>query len=170
MSIKKWGLRLGLTLCISLSLNAAFEALPLTPAAHADEASEAAAANFFKALNYRVQYQKTIDKLIDAQISQQPILKPYRAEMHAFLNKYMSWDSIKDEMIKLYGETFTAAELEELTRFYATPLGQKSLQKMPELMAKASILGQQRVQAHEQEFVDMIEAARKKREAEGQAD
>lgn len=137
-----------------------------TPSSHHQTEARQAAEALFKALDYAKSYDETIQRLVDSQIQQMPVLAPYKPEMLAFLNKYMSWDSIKEEVIVMYSETFTAQELRELAAFYQTPLGKKALKKMPELVAKGAAMGQQRVQAHEAEFEAMIKKARKARESQ----
>ena len=92
------------------------------------------------------------------QVQQNPAIAPYRTEMKAFLSKYMSWASMKDDMVKLYVNEFTEAELKELSAFYQTPIGKKSLQKMPTLMAKSAEMAQRRVQEHLPELQASIEA------------
>lgn len=139
---------------------------PQTQPTHNQTEARQAAEALFKALDYAKSYDETIQRLVDSQIQQMPVLAPYKPEMLAFLNKYMSWDSIKEEVIVMYSETFTAQELRELAAFYQTPLGKKALKKMPELVAKGAAMGQQRVQAHEAEFEAMIKKARKAREAQ----
>jgi hypothetical protein len=78
--------------------------------------------------------------------------------MKAFLNKYMSWASLKDDMAKIYMAEFSESELNELTKFYQTPLGKKSIQKMPVLMTKGAEIGQKRVQEHLPELQAVLAA------------
>jgi hypothetical protein len=78
--------------------------------------------------------------------------------MKSFLGKYMSWPSLKDDMVKIYMTEFTEPELKELTAFYNTPLGKKTVQKMPALMAKGAEMGQKRVQEHLPELQAAIQA------------
>ena len=48
------------------------------------------------------------------QVQQNPSIAPYEAVMKEFLAKYMSWDSLKADMIKIYMDEFTEPELGEL--------------------------------------------------------
>jgi len=56
---------------------------------------------------------------------------------------------LNSKMTAIYKETFSEYELNELLRFYATPVGKKSLLKMPELFQKGAIIGQQIAQEKE---------------------
>jgi hypothetical protein len=158
-----------LTFLLSSSLVLALPATaaPLqTPAASSEKAAvntatKKAVEALFESIDYANTYQQTLSRLIEVQIQQQPRLAPYRQIMTDFLNKYISWDAIKDEVIALYSDTFTTAEIKALTAFYSTPLGKKSLKAMPELTAQGAALGQRRVIAHEQELLALIREAEK---------
>ena len=51
-------------------------------------------------------------------------------------------DEMLAEMVPLYAYNFTAAEIRELTAFYATPLGRKMMTMMPKLSAESMALSQ----------------------------
>ncbi|UOQ71916.1 DUF2059 domain-containing protein [Hymenobacter cellulosilyticus] len=80
-----------------------------------------------EALLSTMQVEKTlvtaIDRVMTMQIQQRPEIAPMEPEMRAFMTKYMSWSSLKDEMISLYAAEFSEKELQEMTKFYATPPG-----------------------------------------------
>jgi len=76
--------------------------------------------------------QMTKDKNITDE--QKPIYEKHKKKFHAMLVKSMSWDKIKEPIIKAYSQVYTKAEVDELIVFYQSPLGQKMLKKMPELM------------------------------------
>ena len=125
----------------------------------ADEASHRKSAETLLGLmNMETLMTQTVDQMLEMQVKQNPAIAPYQAEMKAFFNKYMSWASMKDEMVKLYTTEFSEAELKELTTFYQSPIGKKTLQKMPALMAKGAEIGQRRVQEHLPELQASIQA------------
>ena len=47
-----------------------------------------------------------------------------------------------DEIAVLYAQRLTAAELDEITRFYSTGVGAKFIQLQPELAGQSAIIGQ----------------------------
>lgn len=101
--------------------------------------------------------QATIEKMLEVQMQQQPAMRPYKNVMLKFLNKHMSYASLKDDLIKIYTDAFTAKELYEIAAFYKTPTGQKTLQKLPELSSKSSQLGIMRVKNNMHELKAMIQ-------------
>ena len=77
---------------------------------------------------------------------------------------YKSWfmkdfdhESVTKEMIQLYAEEFTVEELKELTTFYKTPIGIKSLKVLPQLMAKGAQIGAKEGQAKQPELMKRLE-------------
>ena len=45
-------------------------------------------------------------------------------------------------MIALYSRHFTADELKQIAAYYRTPVGMKSMQLMPQVMAESMAIGQ----------------------------
>jgi hypothetical protein len=107
-------------------------------------------------MNMDTLLSQTIDKILDIQIQQNPSLKDYKETMSIFFNKYMSWESLKEDYIKIYQEEFTEDEIRDLIDFYKTNTGKKTLVRLPVLMQKGAQIGQQRVKDNQQELEEMI--------------
>lgn len=128
----------------------------------ADPARAKAAEELLVAMKADKTLDDTIAQMLDAQVKQNPAIAKFRPAMEKFFRKYMSWDSLKDEMTALYAEEFTADELAELTRFYKSPVGQKMAEKTPKLAAKGMEIGMARVQKNQDELKRMVEEESKK--------
>jgi len=124
----------------------------------ADAASSAQAEALLSKLNMKTAMEKSMNSLIDLQVQQQPALGPYREVMKSFFRKYMSYESLKPDMVKIYADAFTAQELKEINAFYDTDTGRKTLEMMPTLMGQGGQLGARRVQENMEELRQMIEA------------
>ena len=132
-------------------------AQPLT--ARADDATRRKAAeSLLQLMDMQSVLTESVNQMLEIQIKQNPAIAPYQQEMKDFFAKYMSWQSLKDDIVGIYAAEFTEADLTELNRFYQTPLGRKSLQKTPQLLAKSAELGQKRVQEHLPELQQAIAA------------
>jgi hypothetical protein len=70
--------------------------------------------------------------------------------------------NLKELVIPLYHKHFTADDIKGLMRFYASPLGQKTIQAMPLLMNESMQVGQQWGQALGPEIQTRIRARLKK--------
>jgi uncharacterized protein len=116
-------------------------------ALYADEASHYAAAEALIVVSMpEVAYTDMIKEALAQQIQINPSLEPLQDIMLAFMNKYMSLDAIKPDLIRLHMNYFSEQELQEMTAFYQTPVGQKSAQLMPQLFQAGAAIGQQKVQ------------------------
>jgi len=50
---------------------------------------------------------------------------------------FMSWSSIRPMFVEIYASTFTAEELQGMIAFFKTPIGQKWIEKQPEVQSKS---------------------------------
>lgn len=57
----------------------------------------------------------------------------------------MGWSSMKDEIIAMYAEIFSAEELEGMIAFFESPVGQGFVAKQPEVMQKTLQISQSRL-------------------------
>jgi hypothetical protein len=139
------------------------KAPPATPV----PASQAAVIlELFKAMKLQSEILSMPDAMMNAEISRNPGLTPFRDIMAGWLKKYMTWPAMQPELVKLYAANFTEAELKEMTAFYKTPTGQKSLRAMPEVMQRSAMLGAQLAQGHEEELKTAMAARSAQLEAE----
>jgi hypothetical protein len=63
---------------------------------------------------------------------------------------------LKDDLVSMYVAEFTEQEVRDLVKFYQTPLGKKTADKMPILTSKGAQLGASKVDAHKAELQQMI--------------
>lgn len=123
---------------------------PATAASSA--ASAAAAMELFTAMKLPTNIQDTAAAMIDSEVGRNPGLTPFRETMLTWLKKYMTWDAMAPELTKLYASTFTDDELKQMAKFYGSPAGQKSLEKLPELMQRTAMIGAGLAQPHSDEL------------------
>jgi hypothetical protein len=126
----------------------------VTPTATAASAaaSAAAAMELFTAMKLQTNIQDTAAAMIDSEVGRNPGLNPFRETMLTWLKKYMTWDAMVPELTKLYTTTFTDDELKQMAKFYGSPAGKKSLEKLPELMQRTAMIGAGLAQPHSDEL------------------
>lgn len=96
------------------------------------------------------------EMMINQQLQQNPTLIPFRRVMLAYFNKYVSYESLKEEYIALYVERFSEQELKQMNRFYESSVGRKMVQLMPELMEKGAEITARRSDEHFPELQKMM--------------
>jgi hypothetical protein len=57
-------------------------------------------------------------------------------KIFALVDQEMSWQIIKPEMVRIYGESLTPDEVKGITAFYKSPAGQAFLDKQPLILQK----------------------------------
>ena len=121
-----------------------------------------AAENLLIVLEVEKSLPQIADQVVDTQLQQNPQLAPQRDIMQKFLNKYLNWESVKEDTITAYTREFTEPELKKLTEFYKTPVGKKASEKMPQLAFIAGQLGLKQAQTHQAELRQMLEDQKNK--------
>ncbi len=131
---------------------------PLTPEA------EKAAYALFDALKMKEGIHNALMQSLAIQIKRQPAMAPYKDIYEKFFNKYTKWDDMKKDLAKLYAQAFTPAEMKELSKFYRSKVGQKSLTILPRLTQLSMLLAQQRIAKHADELKKAVAARAKELE------
>ena len=101
-------------------------------------------------------YQRTMDVMIQQQMGQNPMLKQFEGTMRSFFDKYLSWNQVRDDMVRVYALTYTEDELRQLATFYQTPLGRRVLETAPEIAGRSAELTQRRLMEHMPELQQQI--------------
>ncbi|MEX5354291.1 DUF2059 domain-containing protein [Pseudomonas juntendi] len=81
-----------------------------------------------------------------APTSKQAVLESYQAKANAALDNAIGWNKIKPDMVKLYTDTFTEAELKDLVKFYESPLGRKVMREMPKVTQQSAQMTQAKLE------------------------
>lgn len=67
----------------------------------------------------------------EAKAKQQQIMKTAMDETKALF----SWETLKPTFVEIYASTFTPEELQAMITFFKSPMGQKWIEKQPQLQA-----------------------------------
>ncbi len=125
---------------------------------HADDKShKAAILELFGLMDMAHVLKQSTEAMLSAQIEANPSLAPFGPKFRQFFAKYLSWESLQNDLIGIYAKAFTEAEVKQLVAFYETPIGKKALQQMPKLMQQGAQIGMERVQKHMPELMNMMQ-------------
>lgn len=138
----------------SLSLAALLAALALFPALlRADDAQNrrTAADALLKAMHTEQMLENSLARglQIGASLGQQDqaAVQKAQAEAMEIIRKQLNWESLKTDFVQIYADTFTEAELKQLTAFYQSPVGQKFVDKQGDMATKISAVTMPRMTA-----------------------
>ncbi len=102
-------------------------------------------------------YNQTVESSIAGQLRNNPGLAAAEPVLRRFMAKYAGYAELKADMVRVYRETFTEAEVQELIRFYQSDFGRRLMTKLPLVMARSNELSAQRLQAHLPELFGMLQ-------------
>ena len=121
--------------------------------ASADESSHEQAARRLLEVSRSAQVIDTVYDTVETQIAGmaeqmgitddlRPVFDRHMERVFRILREELSWEKMEPYMVDAYVQVYTEQELSELIEFYESPIGQKFLDKMPEVMAKSMELTQ----------------------------
>ena len=122
-----------------------------------EQSHRKAAENLLIVMEVDKSLPKIAEQVVETQLQQNPQLASQRESFQKFFNKYLNWESVKEETITVYTQEFTEPELKKLTEFYKTPVGKKASEKMPQLAFLAGQIGLKKAQGNQAELRQMIE-------------
>jgi uncharacterized protein len=81
----------------------------------------------------------------------------FQQRVLTLVNTKLGWKALEPDFINLYASTYTEEELDGIIGFYKSPVGQKMLEKTPELMTKSTEITRQKMQEVQPELNQMLE-------------
>ena len=122
-----------------------------------EQSHRKAAENLLIVMEVDKSLPKIAEQVLENQLQQNPQLASQRDIFQKFFNKYLNWESVKEDTITVYTQEFTEPELKKLAEFYKTPVGKKASEKMPKLVFISGQIGLQKAQANQAELRQMME-------------
>lgn len=109
-----------------------------------------------KVMNLEQQINESAERMFEVQSKAMPQILPYKDVMLDFFHKYINWDTLGEQIKKVYTDTFTEAELSDLVVFYKTDTGQKLVKSQPIITSKMASISQNAVMEHQVELQQSI--------------
>jgi hypothetical protein len=83
----------------------------------------------------------------DATEKQRAHAQEIQAKIMDLVKDRMSWEKMRPQYVKMYGETFSDEEIDGMLAFYESPAGRAMLEKMPQLVSKMMAMVQSQMTA-----------------------
>jgi uncharacterized protein len=142
--------------------NVALLFLLIPTLAVADDASHRQQVDtLFRLTQMEKKIQESVDNVLQLQLRQNPALQKNSKDLKSFLQKYIGWQAMKDDLADMYLRTFSEAELEQINAFYITPAGQKVINVVPQLVQQRNQIAMMRLQKNIGELQQIMSAAQK---------
>lgn len=126
----------------------------------------AAAYRLFDSMHLKHIYGEIVQSATNGLIQREAKLKKVKTQIENFYKKYIGWSAVKEDLAKVYAKYYKASELDELTKFYKTDLGQKTLKLLPKISIEGRKLGYDKVMSHQNELKKIVDKALKPKVSE----
>nr|WP_159063722.1 DUF2059 domain-containing protein [Thaumasiovibrio occultus] len=107
-----------------------------SPSLWADEYRDTAE-SLLDVMQFDSLFEQMIEGMIESQVQADPSLEIYEPVYRDFFNEFLEAETMREHAVDLYMEFYSQEELVALIAFYQTPVGQKTLQLMPEITARS---------------------------------
>jgi hypothetical protein len=111
----------------------------------------------FQLTDMEKKIQESVESVVMLQLRQNPQLAQQKEKVFDFFARHIGWPALKDDIAKMYMDTFSEKELDEINAFYITPAGQKVIKVLPDLVQKRNQLAMQRLQENIGELQKIID-------------
>ncbi len=140
--------------------------------ARADDASKRAKAEELFATLHMDQTMGQLMKIVMAQVQQSVNSVPgadqmtpdqkaqvadFQKRVLALVSDKLGWKALEPDFIDLYATTYSEEELDAMLSFYKSAVGQKMLEKTPELMSKGMQISQRRMAELQPQLNQMLD-------------
>ena len=131
--------------------------LPITTLNAADStAHRQQVETLFRLTQMEKKIQESVESVVQLEIRQNPQLEQHRKAVFDFFAKHIGWSALRNDIADMYIATFSEKELEQINAFYITPVGQKVIKAVPELVQQRNQLAMQRLQQNIAELQQII--------------
>ena len=111
-----------------------------------DDALRQEVETLFRLTHMEEKINESVQNVAQLQLRQDPSMAQQQDVLMAFLEKYIGWNAIRNELADMYMQTFTVEELQAMNAFYITPTGQKVITTVPQLVQQRNRMAMQRLQ------------------------
>ena len=118
-----------------------------TESAKPSDGQRASAERLVSAMNLEQAVNESAARSLLEMLAQQPVWHAHQDILIDYIEARIGWEALRPSVIRLYAETFSETELDELTRFYLSPVGRKLAEQTPALALRMQAIVRQRLEA-----------------------
>lgn len=100
----------------------------------------------FKLTQMEKKITQSVESIVQLQLRQNPALTTHKETVYKFFEKHIGWQALKEDITKMYLQSFSEDELKKINAFYITPAGQKVINTLPQLVQQRNQLAMERLQ------------------------
>jgi hypothetical protein len=119
----------------------AVRGVPRPPPIAAGDSARPASIERLLAVAYpEATHSQLVEQTLRMMVRSNPMFGQAEPALRTFMGKHMSYAALRADQARVFRETYTEGEVQELTKFYASDAGRRFLAKMPAVMARSQEL------------------------------
>ena len=115
-----------------------------------------ATAELLEVMGGKNQMQQMQNQFIGILTRSNPEMAKHQGTIQQWAEKYLTWEEMSAGMTAVYKKHFNDNEIKQLLDFYKTPIGKKSIEKMPILFRDGSEVGLNMAKKYQPELNRML--------------
>lgn len=131
--------------------------------ATAKDPEAAAISELFRLLEVEKMMEMSLPASVEALARQTDQPERARPKLERFVKETVGFKVIKPELTQFFKKHFTAPEIQELIRFYKSPVGSKFSKIQPRLFNEVSRIGQSKLEARQDDLQDLLQEFKNKK-------
>jgi len=84
--------------------------------------------------------EKKFNNVLETYITSDSTLSIYKSEIMTFIDKFLSFKSLRPHIVEIYRDLYTLSDIDGLIKFYSSSLGKKLLEKETQAAIRLSQL------------------------------
>jgi hypothetical protein len=73
--------------------------------------------------------EKKFNSVLEAYATSDPNLSLYKTQFLSFINKFLSFQSLRPHIVEIYGDIYTLSDINGMIKYYSSPLGKRIVGK-----------------------------------------
>ncbi|CAF1469159.1 unnamed protein product [Rotaria magnacalcarata] len=103
--------------------------------------------------------EKKFDTILETYINSDGTLSIYKSEMKSFIDKFLSFQSLRPHIVRIYRDLYTLSDVNGMIKFYASSLGKKVLEKEVQAEIRLSQLIKTKLQEQMPQVISWFQQA-----------
>lgn len=73
--------------------------------------------------------ENKFNNVLNAFVTSDPSLSMYKSQIMSFINKFLSFQLLRPDIVEVYSDVYTLAEINAMIKFYSSSIGKKIIEK-----------------------------------------
>jgi len=112
--------------------------------------------------------EKKFNNVLNAFVTSDPSLSIYKSQIMSFINKFLSFQLLRPDIVEVYSDIYTLAEINAMIKFYSSSIGKKIIEKETKVEVRLTQLVKNQLQKQMPQVIAWFQQEMNKDYSKGQ--